>query len=580
MLVYSAARRELIVCSVLQLVTGLGVGAQLLVGRHVLERILGADRVGEGIATVVPSLVLLLVVSALLQFASTARMELQRLLAELVGRHAQKNIIEMATVVDLEAYENPDFHDRLQRAQMAANFRPLNMTTSLMSIVGAVLGVAGLLGALLFLQPLLVPFVLLAYVPVWVATVRNSRSSHRFGWGMTPADRKRQYLGMALTSKYFAQELRSFDLGPYLGARYDDLYEQRLVGIRDLTRTRLRRSLLGSVASSALSAASIAVLVALLLADRIGVASAAAAAIAIHQLGGRLGIIADSGGRLYEDALFLDDYNSFIEASPVVAGARPRGTPPEGFETLTIDHLSFVYPGTETLALDDVSFQVGAGEVVALVGENGSGKTTLAKLLCNLYTPATGRILWDDVDAATCDPLALRRHVAVIFQDFVHYFLTARENVGVGDHQRAHDLTAVVAAARRSGADPFLTTLPDGYESVLGRQFDGGHDLSIGQWQRVALARAFFREAPFVILDEPTSALDPRAEHELFERIRTMAKGRTVLLISHRFSSVRCADRIFVLQQGRLVEHGTHDELMALGGKYRELFTLQAASYQ
>jgi ATP-binding cassette subfamily B protein len=350
----------------------------------VLERILGADRLGEGLATVLPSLAVLLGVTAGLQFATTARMEFQRLLAELVGRHAQSKIIQMATVVDLEAYENPDFHDRLQRAQMAANFRPLNMTMSLMSITGAAIGVVSLLITLLILQPLLVPFVALAYVPVWLATARNSHSYHRFGWGMTPADRKRQYLGMALTAKHFAQEVRSFDLAGYLSERYDRLYEERIDGIRDLGRARLRRSLLANLASSVLSAVSIAVLVALLLSGRMEVASAAAAAVAIHQLGGRLATISQFGGQLYEDALFLD---------------------------------------------------------------------------------------------------------------------------------------------------------------------------------------------------EPTSALDPRAEHELFAFIREMAKGRTILLISHRFSSVRSADRIFVLQSGRLVEQGTHDDLMGSGGLYAELFSLQAAAY-
>jgi ATP-binding cassette subfamily B protein len=242
--------------------------------------------------------------------------------------------------------------------------------------------------------------------------------------------------------------------------------------------------------------------------------------------------------------------------------------------------VSFRYPSRAEPSLTDVSMQVHAGQVVALVGENGSGKTTLAKLLCNLYAPTSGRILWDGVDVAGCDPALLGRHVAVIFQDFVQYFMAARVNIAVGDHERAGDLEAVVAAAVASGADPFLAGLPEGYETMLGRQFDGGHELSIGQWQRVALARAFFRAAPLLILDEPTAALDPRAEHELFERMRALAAGRTVLLISHRFSSVRSADRIFVLRQGRLEEQGSHADLMAAGGLYAELFGLQASAYE
>ena len=221
--------------------------------------------------------------------------------------------------------------------------------------------------------------------------------------------------------------------------------------------------------------------------------------------------------------------------------------------------------------------EIGAGEIVALVGENGSSKTTLAKLLCRLYLPEQGRVLWDGVDTATVDPDGLRRSVAVIFQDFLHYALPASENIGMGRHQRIGDAEAIRGAALHAGADDFLAKLPKGYETVLGPEFEGGKELSVGQWRRVALARAFFRDAPFIILDEPTAALDARAEHELFESIRTLCRGRSVLLISHRF--VRSADRIYVLDGGRVVESGSHDELMALGGRYADLFTLQASAY-
>jgi ATP-binding cassette subfamily B protein len=223
--------------------------------------------------------------------------------------------------------------------------------------------------------------------------------------------------------------------------------------------------------------------------------------------------------------------------------------------------------------------EIGAGEIVALVGENGSGKTTLAKLLCRLYLPHGGRVLWDGADTAIVDPDELRRSVAVIFQDFLHYSLPASENIGMGRHQRLGDPEAIRGAAVHAGADEFLARLPAGYETVLGPEFEGGHELSVGQWQRVALARAFFRDAPFIILDEPTAALDARAEHELFESIRTLCRGRSVLLISHRFSSVRSADRIYVLDRGRVAESGSHGELMALGGRYAGLFTLQASAY-
>jgi ATP-binding cassette subfamily B protein len=230
-------------------------------------------------------------------------------------------------------------------------------------------------------------------------------------------------------------------------------------------------------------------------------------------------------------------------------------------------------------ALRGVSLEIGAGEVIALVGENGSGKTTLAKMLAGLYQPDRGTVSWDGVDAGTLDPEWLHDHVAVLFQDFARFMLTAKENIGLGRVERIEDIDAIVEAAERSGAHPFIRDWDAGYDTVLGPVFAGGKDISIGQWQRIALARAFFRDAPLVILDEPTAALDARAEHDLFERMRGLFEGRSVLLISHRFSSVRSADRIYVLHEGEIVESGTHGELMALGGRYAELFTMQAKAY-
>ena len=579
-LVWQAARRELVAAIVLQVVLGVGVAAQVLVGSRVLATILDADREGSAFSAVVPGLAVLLGVTAVVAFANSARQELQALLTELTGRHAQDRVIDVASVVDLEAFENPEFHDRLQRAQVAATSRPYRMTSDLVSLLGGIVGVAGLLAALAALEPVLAPIVLLAYIPLWLAMMRNSRTTWLFNMHMTPSDRQRQYLGFVLSGKDYAQELRVYSLAAFIRRHYDRIYDERIGELRRMVHRRLRRSLLASVGTSVLSAASIALLVALLLADRVSVPEGVAAAVAIQQLGGRLFAISFAGSMLYENTLFIDDFNSFLELAPALEAARPAGPAPDAFTTLAVEEVSFAYPGTDRLALDGVSLELHRGEVCALVGENGSGKTTLAKILCHLYSPTSGRVLWDDVDTATCDAEELRRHVAVIFQDFVHYFLTAQHNVGVGDHRRADDLEEVVAAARDSGADQFLAALPEGYATILGRQFEGGVELSVGQWQRVALARAFFRQAPFVILDEPTSALDPRAEHELFERMREMARGRTVLLISHRFSSVRSADRIFVLDHGRLVESGSHEELVAGRGLYAELFSLQASAYQ
>jgi ATP-binding cassette subfamily B protein len=283
-----------------------------------------------------------------------------------------------------------------------------------------------------------------------------------------------------------------------------------------------------------------------------------------------------SAGSLYESALFVRDYDAFLASEPPAAtpGAQPRA-----LERVACERVTFTYPGSRRPALDDVSVEIGAGEVIALVGENGSGKTTLAKVIAGLYPLQAGRVLWNGTNISLLNRDELRGHVAVIFQDFERYWLSAGDNIGIGRHERMEDAAAVRAAAERAGAHQFIDRLAQGYDTQLGNQWLGGYDLSIGQWQRLALARAFFRDASLVILDEPTAALDARAENTLFARMRELLEGRAAVLISHRFSSVRSADRIYVLEHGRITEHGSHEELLARRATYAELFSLQAARY-
>ncbi len=577
-LCYVAARREFVSSVVLQIFAGAALAAQLLLARQVLDAVLGS-RASGSFATVVPELVALAVVSAVVTFANMARSEQERLITELTSRHAVSQVLEVATAVDLLAFEHPAFHNRLQRALINAEIRPSQMAGGVVGILSSLFAIVGIGVALLVLQPVFLVLVVLAYIPAWLTSLRASRVAHGFAVGQTERDRARMYVRQILSGKDEAKEVRAFNLGGFLRDRHDALLEARIADLRVMVSKRLRLGLAGGLITSSLTAAAVGVLIWLATNGHIDPSGATTAAGAIVLLGQRLRSLAGSAGSLYEGSLFLEDFTTFVEAMPTITARRPTAEAPARFSVLSVQDLSFTYPSRQEPSLRHVSMHVGAGEVVALVGTNGSGKTTLAKLLAGLYPPSAGVVAWDGVDAAGLDADALRAGVAVVFQDFLKYFLSAAENIGVGRHECIHDEDRIIAAARQAGAHDYLAALRNGYATWLGPQYFGGSDLSIGQWQRVALARAFFRDAPFLVLDEPTAALDPRAERDLFDRIKELARGRSVLLISHRFSSVRKADRIYVLADGEVVEEGTHVELMERRGPYAEMFTLQASGY-
>jgi ABC-type multidrug transport system fused ATPase/permease subunit len=572
-LVWQAGRNEFLLTAALQIVSALGIAAQLFIAKAVLSAVLDADN----LSGLLPELAALVGISVALDVARAIEAEQTRILGELVGRRASDRVLDVSTRVDLLSFDSPDFYDRLQRARAQGQWRSLQTVNGLLGLVGATIAAAGIMIALAALQPLLLPLVLAGYVPLWIVTTRNTRDLYHFQFGMTPNERQRHYLFRVLSARDPAKEVRAFGLAAFLRGRYDRLYDERITELRSLGRRRTLRSLGGALASAVVTAGTVGALAYLYVSDRMSLAATGAAVFGLYQLSGQLRGIHFSASSLYEATLFIRDYASFLTLEQSAeSGGRPA---PRGFSLLTVEDVTFTYPDSSQPALDGVSLEISAGEVVALVGENGSGKTTLAKLMAGLFRPQRGRVRWDGVDTTELDPDELRRSIAVIFQDFERYLLPARENVGVGRHEWIDDTSAIGKAAVRADADGFLSELPEGYETMLGREFSGGYDLSIGQWQRVALARAFFRDAPFVILDEPTASLDARAESRLFERMHELLEGRSVLLISHRFSSVRSADRIYVLSGGRVVEHGSHDELLAAGGLYAELFTLQARAY-
>jgi ATP-binding cassette, subfamily B, bacterial len=575
---WAAGRSEFVVSTLLQLISGGGIVLLLLLGQEGLQALLDALQAGQSLAAVAPWAIAIACVVGIQSFITAVQRERQQILSDLLQRHVEEHVLEVATAVDLLGFETPAFHNRVQRMQLSGP-QSLNLVFGLSSLIRSAIGVVAVLATLITIQPLLVLMVSIVFFPAWLLASRRGEALWRFFWRMTPRDRERHYLARLLSDRNDAKEIRAFNLAEFLRARHRSLYDERISELRRIVAKQEWHSLFANAGIAVVLAATLLFVGWLTLSGAVPLSAAGIAVAGVAIVGDRLTTAGYAAGTLAESARYVDDYLAFVELLPRVRQAEPHNPAPSSFAEISVNGVSFTYPTATEPALRDVSLSIGTGEIVALVGENGSGKTTLAKLLAGLYRPTTGTITWDGTDINGVDAAQLRTGIAVIFQDFVRFHLRARDNVGLGRVDAIDDLDGIREAARHADADGFLTSLPNGYETILGPEFEGGSDLSVGQWQRVALSRAFFRHAPLVILDEPTAALDPRAEHDLFERIRALLTGRTVLLISHRFSSVRNADRIYVLQSGRVTEAGTHAELMGLEGHYAELFRLQAAAY-
>ncbi|MGN0065024.1 MAG: ABC transporter ATP-binding protein [Nocardioides sp.] len=574
-LVWQAGPRSFVALASLQVVSAIALALQVLAVQWVLSAVL-ADDLRADFSSVLAPVTLLAVLSATGAVAGALQSQLQRLLGEMVARTMWTRVLRVATGVDLRHFESPEFYDHLNRVQTNAVARPYQVTQGVLSMAGAGAAGVGLSIALASVSPLLLVLVLVGGVPLLLTSRRESRLEFAFSVGQTPVLRERAYLAMIQTGREEAQEVRAFGLGSWLGERFDALYDRYLGDLRRHAVRRTLLSLVGQLGSAVVLGGTLLFLVWLVARGTIDVAGAGAAIIAIRMLASQVQSVFRGVQLIFESGLFLDDLDAFLAmGAPALEGTSgPQA--PSGFDTIRVDDVRFRYPGAEVEALRGIDLEVHAGEIVALVGENGSGKTTLAKLLAGLYRPDGGRIEWDGTDTTTFAPASLRERVSVTFQDFVRYAFSATENITVGRAGAESSPDEVRAAARAAGAEQLLDDLPQGFATRLSRLFTGGTDLSGGQWQRVALARSFFRDAPLVILDEPTAALDPRAEHELFATLRDVLDGRTALFISHRFSTVRGADRIFVLEGGRVVEQGTHAELMSARGLYADLYRLQA----
>jgi len=502
------------------------------------------------------------------------------LLSELFTNASSVRLMEHAATLDLEDFEDPDLQDKLDRARRQTMSR-MNLMSQLFGQVQDAVTVVSFAVGLLVYAPWLILLLALALVPAFVGEAHFNALGYSLNFQWTPERRQLEYLRQTGASVETAKEVKIFNLHRFLIDRYKVLAERFYLANRALAR---RRALWGTLLAALGT-----------LGYYVAYGYIAWRTVRGDFSIGDLTFLAGSFMRLRQllegllvgfsqvagQALYLDDLFSFFEIEPEIA-SRPDAVPVprpirEGF---VFEDVGFRYPGAGHWALRGLSFELRAGEVLALVGENGAGKTTLVKLLARLYDPDEGRILLDGRDLREYDLDDLRANTGVIFQDFVRYHLSAGENIGVGRIEALDDIERIRDAARRGMADEVVQALPLGYDQLIGRRFKNGVDLSGGQWQKLAIARAYMRDAQVMILDEPTAALDARSEFEVFQRFKELSRGRTAVLISHRFSSVRMADRILVLSGGRVEASGTHEELMAAGGRYAELFELQAAGYR
>ena len=580
--VLSASRTAFLMTMVLTLLAAVVPIGQVLAVMWLLDALLdaaGAVRVG----TLLPLLTALALLTACSFGLAAVCAQLQRRISAAVMRDTQRRILDITTTVALDTYETPWFFNWVARVEANALTKPAEIAQSLVTIAAGAFAGIGLAIVVVVIDPVLLPLLAVTMVPSWVAGRKAGKAEFDFAVRQSAGIRERNYLTVLLKMREAAKDIRAFELAGLLLGRWRRRYDGYLGGLRDLTRKRMVAAACAAVLTGGLLLVATVLLLLRMQAGYISLAEAGAALIAMRMLTARLQTAASGGNKLYEAQLFLGDLRDFLalgERCPDSTSAEARQPVSQlGHSRLVVDGISYRYPGSDRLVLDDVSLEIEKGEVIALVGENGSGKTTLAKILAGLNRPTSGEVYWDGHATSGMDLMSVRKRVSPLFQDFTRFELSAMDNIAAGRTSDAVDVEAVHRAAERAGASEFLESLPHGYETVLGKMLPHSTDLSVGQWQRIALARTIYRDAEFVVLDEPTSALDPRAEHELFARIREMFHGRTVLLISHRFSSTRVADRIYVLDSGRIVQSGAHDELMRHGGAYRELFTLQAAAY-
>ncbi len=505
---------------------------------------------------------------------------LESLLAERFANVASVRLMEHAATLDLEDFEDSEVQDQLDRARRQATGRS-GLLGQLFGQAQDMVTIVSFAASLAFYEPWLILLLAVAVVPAFLGESHFNAQGYELAWRRTPASRELDYLRATGASVETAKEVKIFGLAPYLVERYRALADEIYDANRAIARKRAGWGGLFTAAGTLGYYGAYGFLAWRTVTGELSIGDLTFLSASFRRLRNLLEGLLIGFSQVAGQALYLDDFFSFFDLAPEIVSppaALPFPTPiASGF---VFEDVGFRYPGAERWAVRHLSFELRAGEVLALVGENGAGKTTLVKLLARLYDPDEGRILLDGRDLEEYDLAGLRARIGVIFQDFVRYHLTAAENIAIGRIDAADDRARIEAAAERSLASEVIAKLPLGYDQLIGRRFKSGVELSGGEWQKIAIARAYMRDADVLILDEPTAALDARAEFEVFQRFAELSRGKTAVLISHRFSTVRRADRILVLADGEIEASGTHDELMARRGRYAELFDLQAAGFR
>jgi ATP-binding cassette subfamily B protein len=584
-LVWTTSRALTLAFGLLTVVAGALPAAVAYVGSLIVDAVVAAIQVEGSARAALTNHALWLVAAegglvAVIAGAQRGLSLCQSLLRAQLGQRVNVMILEKALTLDLAHFENSDFYDKLTRARREASSRPLSLVTRTFGLAQNGVSLLSFGSLLLQFSPWAVVVLIVAGLPAFLAEAKFSGVAFRLFLWRSPETRMQLYLETVLAREDHAKEVKLFGLGSLFLERYRNIFRKLYKEDRNLTIRRdtwgfflgllATATLYGAYAWIALSA----------IATRITLGQMTMYLMLFRQGQSAVSAILSAVGGMYEDNLYLSTLYDYLE-TPVNdnKGAAVRGPHPE--DGIRFENVSFQYPGAEQPTLVDIDLHIKPGESLALVGENGSGKTTLIKLLTRLYPPTSGRILLDGQDLREWDETALRDRIGVIFQDFTRYQLMLGENIGAGDVRHFEDEARWREAGEKGMAAPIVETLPEGYRTPLGKWFNDGRELSGGQWQKIALSRAFMRSrADILVLDEPTSAMDASAESLIFEHFRTLTRGRIAILISHRFSTVRMADQIVVIENGRIVERGSHEQLMQLDGHYAHLFSLQAKGYR